>query len=245
MAHIFLSDGRRLRLRLFPKPKGKPPRRAPAKPEPASLFARPDDDAVVVAAAETMAARVLGLVMLNRGNAAILERFNQLGIRDWWLASGCIVQTVWNLRSGRPAEEGIRDYDVVYHADDESEEAEDQVIRDAGRLFSDLPAPLEVRNQARVHLWYPEKYEIPYSRLTNASEGILRFPSTTTAVGVRRTGEDYLDVFAPFGLTNIWDMVVKPNRALPMAKIYADKTARWQKQWPQLVVRPWNVDDDT
>ena len=61
---------------------------------------------------------------------------------------------------------------------------------------------------------------------------------------MRRTGEDYLDVFAPFGLTNIWDMVVKPNRALPISNIYAEKSARWQKQWPQLVVRPWVIEEE-
>jgi hypothetical protein len=241
MAHVFLPNGQRLRLRLFPKPKGKPSaRKAVATP---GLFAPPDEDAVVVATAEALAAKVMGLVLLNRSNALILERFNQLGIRDWWLTSGCLVQTVWNLRMGRPAEEGIRDYDVVYFSEDETEEAEEVVIRDAARLFADLSAPIEVRNQARVHLWYPEKYGIPVSPLTTASEGILRFPSTTTAVGVKRTGDDFLDVFVPFGLSNVWDMTVKPNRALPVSKIYAEKTARWQKQWPQLVVRPWIVED--
>ncbi|TAK98120.1 MAG: nucleotidyltransferase family protein [Rhodospirillaceae bacterium] len=167
-----------------------------------------------------------------------------MGLRDWWLTSGCIVQTVWNLRCGRPAGEGINDYDVVYFADDPSWEAEDQVIGDAKALFADLPAKVEVRNQARVHLWYPEKFGISYSALTTASEGILRFPSTTTAVGLKRTGDDFLDVYAPFGLGNVWDMIVKPNRALPMAEVYKEKSMRWQRQWPRLVVRPWVVEPE-
>ncbi len=240
MAQVFLPDGRSLRLRLFPQPKAKAPSRLSA-PGP-GLFAPPNDDEVVTAAAEAIAARIVNLVLLNRGNAAILEKFSQLGIRDWWLTAGAVVHTVWNLRTGRPADEGVKDYDVFYFSEDLSEEAEGLVQADADRLFPELPVPIQVRNQARVHLWYPDKFGIPYSSLTSASEGILRFPTTTTAVGVRRTGDDFLDVFAPFGLSNVWDMIVKPNRLLPIPQIYAEKAERWQKQWPRLIVRPWVVE---
>jgi hypothetical protein len=211
---------------------------------PPGLFAPPNPDAAVEAASEKLAARIVEACLVNRVNAQILERFPKLGIRDWWLTSGCVAQTVWNMRTGRPATEGINDYDVVYFADDPSTEAEDQVIRDAGKLFADLPVTVEVRNQARVHLWYPEKYGISYSPLTTASEGILRFPSTTTAVGVKRTGDEFLDVYAPFGLGNLWDMIVKPNRALPLATVYEDKAERWQRQWPRLIVRPWVIETE-
>ena len=240
MAQVFLPDGRSLRLRLFPQPKAKATARMPASVP--GLFAHPDDDAVVVAAAEALAARVVRLMLLNRSNVAILERFSQLGIRDWWLTSGCLVNTVWNLRTGRPAEEGITDYDVFYFSEDLSEEAERQVQSDACLLLPNLSAPLEVVNQARVHLWYPETFDVPYSALTSASEGILRFPTTTSAVGLKRSGDDFIDVFAPFGLSNVWDMVLKPNRILPIANIYAEKAERWQKQWPRLIVRPWVVE---
>ena len=240
MAQVFLPGGRSLRLRLFPQPKAKATARAAASAP--GLFAHPNDDEVVIAAAEALAARVVNLALLNRGNTAILERLPDLGLRDWWLTSGCIVHTAWNLRSGRPAEEGIKDYDVFYFSEDASEEAERQVQQDARDLLPDLPAPLEILNQARVHLWYTETYGIAYSPLTSASEGILRFPSTTTAVGIRRTGDDFLDVFAPFGLSNVWDMVLKPNRILPISNIYAEKAERWQKQWPRLIVRPWVVE---
>ena len=54
------------------------------------------------------------------------------------LVAGALFQTVWNLRSGRPPQEGIRDYDVFYWDDDLSYEAEDRVIRRADSLFRDL-----------------------------------------------------------------------------------------------------------
>ena len=223
MAHIFPADGRSLRLRLFLRPKTQQPRRKPP-PDSLALFAAPTEDDVFDTPAERLASKIADLSLLNRNNATIINRMEQLGLRDWWLASGCIFQTVWNLRSGRPADKGILDYDVCYFSEDLSWEAEDQVIRDAAQLFADLPVNIQLRNQARVHLWYPDKFGIAYPPLTTTSEGILRFPASVQAVGMRRTGDEYLDVFAPFGLGDVWDVVTRPNRALLLAHVYAEKT---------------------
>ena len=237
MAHVFLDDGRRLRVRLFPRPKRQPHQRRAAPPS-LSLFDSPADDSLDTAT-ERLAARVVELCLFNRNNALILDRFPQLGLRDWWLASGCLFQTVWNLKSGRPADSSIVDYDVCYFSEDTSWDAEDEVIRSASALFTDLTVTVQVRNQARVHLWYPEKFGVAYPPLTTAGEGILRFPASAQTIGMKRTGEDFIDVYAPFGLGDVWGMVARPNRALPMAERYAEKTARWRAVWPRLTVYPW------
>jgi hypothetical protein len=241
MIHVLAQNGQRLRLRIYPRPKAKVP--ATGKAAAPTLF-QDHADAAVAAVTEKLALRIVEVVLCNRFNSTILERFPQLGIRDWWLTAGCIVQTVWNMRSARSPERGIRDYDILYYADDPSWEAEDEVIREAARLFTDLPVTLQVRNQARVHLWYPEKYGTAVSPLTSASDGILRFPSTTAAVGLKRTGEEFLDVYAPFGLSNIWDLTVKPNRALPIPHVYAEKIERWRAEWPRLKIEPWSAESD-
>src|SRR5262249_47921401 len=45
---------------------------------------------------------------------AILERLPALDLPQCFLVAGCLFQTVWNLRSGRPPEADINDYDVFY-----------------------------------------------------------------------------------------------------------------------------------
>jgi hypothetical protein len=86
----------------------------------------------------------------------ILRRMEELGLPDCWLGSGAIYNTVWNVLTGRPAHQGIKDIDVVYFdASDLSYEAEDAIIRRAAAHFADCPLPVELRNQARVHLWFP------------------------------------------------------------------------------------------
>ena len=99
---------------------------------------------------------------------------------------------------GRAVDYGINDYDVFYFDPDTSWEAED---KSSARWRSGLPAAaskVEARNQARVHLWYPEKHGLPYPELRCSTEGIDRFLTKNTQIGIRRTQEGY-DVYAPNG----------------------------------------------
>jgi uncharacterized protein len=95
----------------------------------------------------------------NRTLTEVLDRAATLDLPGWYLVAGCLCQTVWNVVSGQPPEAGILDYDLAYFdAADLSWNAEDAVIRTGHQLFARLPGPVQIRNQARVHLWYEEKF---------------------------------------------------------------------------------------
>lgn len=236
MAHVVLNS-RTLRLRVFPRPKGKPAR-AKRENTTLALFDAPADDAAD-GPGDKLAEKVAALCLLNRTNAEILARAPQLGLRDWWLTAGSLMATVWNLRSGRAANQGIREYDLAYFTEDSSQEAEEEARRAAARLFADLDATVTVRNQARTHLWYAETYGVGYPPLTSASEGLLREPANAATVGMKCSGADFFDVYAPLGIGDVWDMVARPNRVLPLARAYEEMTLRWQARWPRLVIYPW------
>jgi hypothetical protein len=173
-------------------------------------------------------------VQANPANRAILERLPQLGAPDCWLVSGALFQTVWNVRTGRAPQYGIKDYDIFYFDPDPSWEAEDAVIRRAGALFADLGVEIEVRNQGRVHIWYQEKFGTPYPRLARATDGIDRFLADCCMVGMQ-AGE----IYAPKGLDDVGDMIVRPNRVANFhPERYAEKARRWQEMWPQITVLP-------
>lgn len=60
---------------------------------------------------------------------------------------------VWNVVTGRPPTSGIKDYDVFYFdGGDLSWEAEAAVIKAGWEVTAGLPAEVEIRNEARVHL---------------------------------------------------------------------------------------------
>lgn len=174
----------------------------------------------------------------------VLDRAGDLGMPGWYLCAGCIVQTIWNVRTGRPPGEGIKDYDLIYFDDsDLSWEAEDAVIRKGASLFADLPVEVEIRNQARVHLWYEAKFGIPSLVYHSSEDGIDSFPSTTCCVGVRQeeAGRRWR-IYAPHGLGDAFNLVVRPNPVQDIAHVYAAKTERWQRQWPSLTILPWRTD---
>jgi hypothetical protein len=247
MSMLSLGTGGPLRLRVHPGMRapgderpgtGRGKRMAKAMP----LFPEAGGVSTAEVRTERLARQVVQLILMNRVNAAILERFPSLGLQDWWLTGGAVFQTVWNLRSGRGAGQGIGDYDLFYYSDDLSPEAEHQVIRDVARLFDDIDADIQVRNQARVHLWYADKFGAAYPPVTSASEGIMRFPVRAAALGLKRSGDEFLDLFAPFGLDDVWNIIATPNRTLPISAVYAEKTRRWQAEWPRLIVHPWADD---
>lgn len=180
------------------------------------------------------------ILCTNTTLVTVLTRAATLGLPNWYLAAGAVSQTVWNHMSGLPPDTGIADYDLIYHDDgDVSWDAEDRHIQRAAALFADLPhVDVEVRNQARVHLWYEKKYGIPCAPHASVEAGIDTWISTSAMIGIRLDGEEW-SVYAPRGLSDFFNMVARPNTALGRKQEYDKKAARWKGIWDKLTVEPW------
>jgi uncharacterized protein len=168
----------------------------------------------------------------------VLEGSRDLDLPDWRIVSGAVYQTVWNALTGRDPDHGIRDYDLFYFdASDLSYEAEDVVIRAAARAFpADLAPLVEVRNQARVHLWFEDHFGEAYAPLGCSDEAIGRFVAPTFAVGVRLERDGRLDIAAPLGLEDVFAMRVRPNPTRPLARDWAKVVGNAKARWPELTV---------
>ena len=185
-------------------------------------------------------ARFVELILRNPNNALILQRLRDLNLSDAYLVSGCLFQTVWNCMYGKDPDADILDYDVFYYdASDLSWEAEDSVIRRCARAFADLDVDVQVRNQARVHVWYADKFEIDCPPLRSSRDGIDHFLNQSSCFGVRRAARS-IEVYAPFGYRDLFDGVVRPNRRRPLPHVYYEKAARWSRCWPTLTVVAWS-----
>jgi hypothetical protein len=183
--------------------------------------------------------RFLGIVLADPIVSAVLERAPRLEVPDWWLTAGVLFQGVWNVLTGRPAGTGVRDADLFYFDTDTSWDAEDAVIRAGHELFAGLPVPVEIRNEARVHLWYAEHFGAPPAApFTSSRDAIDSFAAVCCAVGVT-VDDDGPRVYAPFGFDDLFGMVVRPNRRLAPRHVYEAKAARWNRHWPELTVLPW------
>jgi uncharacterized protein len=180
----------------------------------------------------------LATVLRNPVNQAIVDELHRLALPDAWIVSGCLVQTAWNVLTKRAVDYGIADYDIFYFDPDTSWQAEDAVIRQLQGRLANLGVRIEVRNQARVHLWYPQKHGLPYPALQSSTDGIDRFLTKNTQVGLRRTRDGH-DVHAPHGFDDIANLIVRPNPGANFsAAAYETKARRWRMLWPELTVLP-------
>lgn len=170
----------------------------------------------------------------------VLHRARGLDLTDWWLVSGALYNSVWNALTERPTGYGIKDIDIVYFDDrDTSWKAENKVIQTGASVFAGVPLPVEIRNQARVHLWFEQRFNKPYMPLRCASESIERYAAIAHCVGVRLEKNGTLTIHAPFGLDDIFSFRIRPNRAIDNRETYDIKAHRALKYWPELIVQSW------
>jgi len=186
---------------------------------------------------ETLDERLEAIVRGSGGLMQVLRTARKLDLPDWLVFSGAVYQRVLNHLTGRDADYGIKDYDLGYFdAADVSYAAEDVVIRRVAAAFAPpLDEMVEVRNQARVHLWFEGKFGEPYAPLSSSAEALSRFVSPLFAVGVRLEADERLTIEAPFGLGDLFALRLRPNPTRPtngFDRAAASATARW----PELTV---------
>ncbi|THF88656.1 nucleotidyltransferase family protein [Deinococcus sp. KSM4-11] len=177
-------------------------------------------------------AEFLNTVRENAVVAALLERLGSLGTDQTYLVAGALFQTVWNVRSGQPPGKQILDYDLFNWDEELSFEAEDRVIRRAARLFADLGVQVEVRNQARVHMWFPERTGLTRPALTSVRDGIDQFLVTCTCVGIDESGA----VYAPCGLADLAAGRLRLNTRNHTTELFTAKVQSYVARWPWLQV---------
>jgi uncharacterized protein len=181
--------------------------------------------------------RLINIVRAAPSLMQVLSIARTLDLLDWLLFSGAVYQPVLNHLTGRAPDYGIKDYDLAYFdAADLSCAAEDMVIRRVAAAFNEpLRGMVQVRNQARVHLWFDAKFGESYTPLSSTAEALERFASPLFAVGVRLEPDWRLHIEAPFGLTDLFELRLRPNprrRVTNFARI-AGEVAR---RWPELLL---------
>ena len=185
------------------------------------------------------AGRLADMLRASPRVMAVLKTARDLGLPDPLLFSGAVYQTAWNALTGRAPDHGIKDYDLGLYDPDTSWDAEDVWIkRVAAALPSPLDALVEVRNQARVHLWFTGRFggDEPYAPLASTAEALERFVCPAFAVGARLSGAT-LEVVAPFGLDDLFALTLRPNpRRTFGADAFARVTASARARWPELTV---------
>lgn len=171
----------------------------------------------------------------------VLEQYSKENkeFHNYYLAAGCVNQTILNDFHGFNLDYGIEDYDIVYYEEDTSYEAEDKRIKELEKRLEKLNISFDIKNQKRVPIWYYEKYKVKRFPYTSVEDAISRWNSTITCIGVRLENNN-MKIFAPYGLKDLIEMKIRPVKIDVTKELYEQKAKKWQKKWPRLTIIPWD-----
>lgn len=183
--------------------------------------------------------RLLKIIRSNSLVGPVLARLEELKFPNAHLCAGCLTQSVWNSIFDLPDGNGIGDIDLIYFDNlDLSEDGEEAAAQRVREMFCNLPVKPDVKNEARVHLWYEAKFGKPIQPFRSIEHAVSSFPTTATAIAIS-TNSATLNIVAPFGLSDLFKGIVRPNKAIVTEDVYVSKTDRWRKHWPHLTYLPW------
>lgn len=178
--------------------------------------------------------------ILNK-NSQLIELLKILeddGLENYYVTAGCVNQTIFNYYHNYDISYGIKDYDIVYFDEDITYEKEDIIIKRLNKKLKKLNIETDIKNEARVHIWYYEKYGIKRNPYTSVEDAISRFGATITCIGVRLE-KDKLIVFAPYGLNDLFTMTLRPVKKDFPKESYDERAIRWMSKWPKLTKIDW------
>ena len=178
-----------------------------------------------------------------RNNPVISEllcNWEEIDLRNCWIVAGTIVQSYWNSAHGFSPLHGVSDIDIIYFdPDDLSEESEADHAARITTQFKDIGLRFDVKNEARVHLWYEDRFGYPIASYSSAEAAIDTFPTTAGAIGIRPVGDD-IECYASFGFEDLIGLIVRPNKRQITSSIYETKVSRWESVWPMLKIIRWD-----
>lgn len=180
---------------------------------------------------------MLSVVAADDWRMRALSAVRALALPDCWIGAGFLRAAVWDRLHGFAAATPLDDVDVVYFdLELATREAETAHERRLAAIWGNgaAPVPWQVRNQARMHL---AKGDAPYA---DTADSLRHWLETPTAVAVRLTDRDQLELLAPLGIDDLLAMRVAPTpyaRDKQAARYVMRVTEKhWSRQWPRLEI---------
>ena len=186
-----------------------------------------------------MKSKLIEILNTSPSVGAILRKGDQIKLNNWYITAGAIPTVVWNNLVANPPDKFLNDIDIVYYdGNNITQEAENRAANRVRNLFPEVKHKIDVKNQARVHIWYRDKFGSRIHPYESTEDGIDMWMSVT-AIGVRYEKGHY-KVYAPYGLEDLFSMNVKPNSRIISAEKYRSKIKKWKKQWPEIVAQDYD-----
>lgn len=163
----------------------------------------------------------------------ILHLVQALQLPDCWVGAGFVRSAIWDHLHQRDHSPLPADIDVIWFDRELATPELDSRI-EATLRSKDHSIGWSVKNQAHMHI---RNNDPPYSCATHA---MTYWPETATAVAVRLGEQGSIEIAAPLGLADLFNLVVCPTARFQVEKrqIYQDRlrAKNWLATWPSLQI---------
>lgn len=181
------------------------------------------------------------LIQLVRSSPALMELLSiarDLELSSWCIGAGAVRSLVWDNLHGFAALGHFEDVDVAYF---DNMAGHDQERELSMRLSASYPSVRwDVTNQALVHHWFLTEHAAVVPPLRSLADGVATWPEYATCVGITLKKDDSIEVIAPYGLADLFDLRVRHNPVRASAALFTERvrSKRFAKRWPMLSIIP-------
>ena len=194
---------------------------------------------------ETIDEQIKQAILILEKNKDLMDVLNficELNLPNFYIAAGSVFQTIWNYYDNRPLNYGIKDIDVIYYNKDDLSVDTDikyyNLINDYC-IKQGYNYEIDVSNEARMHLWKKEKFNITVEQYKNSEDAINKWIATVHAIGITKE-KNYLKIYAPYGLSDIYSRTIRPIKHKDNTKeIYDKKAKSWNERFDNLNIIEW------
>ena len=172
----------------------------------------------------------------------ILDFIHKLNLPNFYIAAGSVFQTIWNYYDNKPLNDKIKDIDIIYYNKEDLSVETDMkyynLINDYC-IKQGYNYEIDVSNEARMHIWKKEKFNIDVRQYINCEDAINKWIATVHAIGITKENNK-LKIYAPYGLSDIYSRTIRPIKHEYSSKdIYDKKAKSWNERFGNLNIIEW------
>ena len=176
---------------------------------------------------------VLKIISKDEWMMEVLRTVKVLNLPDWMIGGGFIRSKVWDWLHGYTKRTPLPDIDVTYfdvrRNDPRADKKHVQILKEC------MPGvEWSVGNAAYLHM---ERGDPPY---TSSTQSLEYWVETATAVGITMDENDKLTLFAPYGVDDLINLIVRqiPNNKLRDKNVLRERVRKkmWKEKWPKLKI---------
>ena len=174
---------------------------------------------------------ILELIQNDSWMMSIIQNARSLNLPDWMIGAGFVRNRVWDYLHGyKNKEVPTADIDLIYFDQNNIDEKAD--MRLSKKMKEKTGVNWEIVNQAYTHKWHNRE---PYK---DTEDALADWVETPTCVAVSMTQGGNLKLYAPLGVDDLVNLIVRRNEKCSDFKSYKSRATskKWKEKWPKLTI---------